>query len=150
MHDRTKDVCKVSVTLTPRQQGVSEDRILEGPKSIYVQTPVDGDELIRTLRAKLGDTEDADDSVKYLVVLTDLVPPKDYLPTMPSYFGSVYFEESLSVSKRFFAEELIRLIDKTLGGEETPRKIHGFIRMPKGGKPVTNEMVRKLREEIGV
>ncbi len=149
--DNSKNAkCKVSVYIASAQEDLSEERILEGPKSIFVQTLVDGEKLMSAIRAKLGDTTDTNDSVEYTIVLTDLVPPVHRPSSWPRYYGSIYFAKELRVSKHLFAEDLLRVIYKVLGFGETPNKIHGIERIPKGGKPVTTELVNQIREEMGI
>ena len=151
MHDSKNAKCKISVYIASGQENLSEKRILEGPKSIFVDTRrVDGDKLMSHIHATLGNAPRVENSVEYTVVLTDLVPPDPHPSSWPRYYGSIYFAKEIRVSKHLFAEDLLRVIYKALGFGETPDRIHGIERIPKGGKPVTNELVNQLRNDIGI
>lgn len=149
--DNSKNAkCKVSVYIASGQEDLSEKRILEGPKSIYVQTPVNGETLMPKIRSKFGNMTDDEDSVEYSVVLTDLVPPGPRPSSWPRYLGTIYFAKDVSVPDHVYGEDLLHIIRNLLGVDDSSYKIHGIERIPKGGNPVTNELVNQIREEMGI
>ena len=150
MANRKKDKCKVSVYVASGQEDLSERRILEGPKSIFVETPVSGTALMPKIHAEIGDTTDVEDSVEYTIVLTDLVPPGPQPSSWPRYLGSIYFVDHVRVPQHIYAEDLLHFIQKVLGIEKTSSKIFGINPIPKRGASVTNELVNQIREEMGI
>ena len=142
--------CKVSVYIASGQEDLSEKRILEGPKSIYVHTPINGETLMPKIRSELGDMTDDEDSVEYTVVLTDLVSPGLRPSSWPRYLGTIYFAKNVSVPEHIYGEDLLHIISDVLEVKESSPKIYGIERIPKGGKPVTNEQINQIREEMGI
>ena len=142
--------CKVSVYIASDQEDLSEKRILEGPKSIYVHTAINGETLMPKIRSKLGNMTNDEDSVEYTVVLTDLVPPDPRPSSWPRYYGTIYFAKNVCVPMHIYGEDLLRIISRVIGIEASSLKIYGLNPIPKRGTLVTNEMVNKIREEMGI
>ena len=142
--------CKISVYVASGQENLREKRILEGPKSIYVQTPVDGESLMSAVQTEIGSMSELRESVEYTVVLTDMTPPEPRPAVWSSNMGRIYFSERARVPRHLYAEDLVRVIYKALGLGKTPKKIYGIERIPKRGKPVTNELVNQIRDELGI
>ena len=85
--------CKVSVYIASGQENLSEKRILEGPKSIFIQTPVDGESLMSAIQTEIGGVPDFRESVEYTVMLTDMTPPEPRPAVWSSNMGHIYFSE---------------------------------------------------------
>ena len=150
MHDSKNAKCKISVYIASGQENLSEKRILEGPKSIFVQKPVDGESLVSGIRTEVGDLADGWDNVEYTVVLTNLIPPGPRPASWPRFYGSIYFARNVRVPKKVYGEDLLHIISDVLEVKESSPKIYGIERIPKGGNPVTNELVNQIREEMGI
>ncbi|MYE55017.1 MAG: hypothetical protein F4X34_07465 [Chloroflexi bacterium] len=142
--------CKVSVYIASGQEDLSEKRILEGPKSIFFKAHVDGDVLLSKIRSKIGDPAHNEESVEYTLVLTDLIPPGSRPSSWPRYYGTIYFAKNVSVPEYIYGEGLLSIISDVLEVKESPLKIYGIERIPKGGRQVTNEQVNQIREEMGI
>ena len=149
MFSRKRDKCKVSLYISPGQEGLSEERIREGFKSIFLQKPVAGTNLMRAIREELGGDASDEDGIQYTVVLTDLVPPGPRLRHLPRYWGTVYFMEAVLVAPHIYAKDLMEIILKALGVEKSTCKIYGFNPLPKRGAQVSNELVNQIRDEMG-
>lgn len=142
--------CKVSVYIASGQEDLSEKRILEGPKSIFVQTYVDGEKLVSAIQTELEGSAEVQDDAEYTVVLTDLVPPGPRPSSWPRYYGTIYFAKNVDVPIHIYGEDLLRIISRVLGIEDSSLKMYGLNPIPKRGTSVTNEMVNKIREEMGI
>ncbi len=147
MYKCENNKCKISVYLTYDQDILNEKRMLEGPKSIFVQPRIVGDDLIPKIQTILG--ADINDSVKYTVALTDLTDPSLYQTSSARYMGTIYFAENVSVPRHIYAEDLLCIICDVLRIEISSHKIYGFDPIPKRGATVTNELVNQIREEVG-
>ena len=139
---------QVSAQLAPDQGDLRETRRYEVfPTTIFVEFSVVGAELMRAVKAEAGNIV-GDGVAEYKIALAHMDGP----PVSPVYYrGTTYFEDTARVPSHFYAKDLMRLIVKVIGADETETRIYSFNPRPyKGGKRATNELVNQIREELGV
>ena len=155
------DLYRVRVCLAPGQQNLGEEHRYEGyPATIYVETPVVGAEVMRAVRSNLRDVEgDADapeSNPKYTIELALMENPPF---RAQDNRGKIYFEDAVYVPPRIYAEDLMRIMMKEIGVNESETEIYAFRPFSKKGnskgkRPLdrfdTNELVNQLREEMGI
>ena len=157
------DLYRVRARLAPGQPDFEEERRYEKfPATIYVETPVDGAEVMRALRTKLEDVEgDADvhgREPKYTIELALMEHPPF---RAHNNMGKIYFEDAVRVPRHIYGEELMGIVMKAIGVDESETEIYAFRPFSKKGarkgkrKPFpdgfnTNELVNQLREEMGI
>ena len=139
------DKCKISLYISPHQEDLSEERIHEGFKTVFLQKPVVGAKLMRAVREELRDKASDEDGIRYTIALTDL----EHSGTHPRRWGNVYFTDSVRVPRYLYAENLMEVILKALGVEKSTCEIYGFDPLPKRGAQVSNELVNQIRDEMG-
>ena len=140
---------QVSVRLAPGQADFGEKRKYERfPTSIFVEIPVVGAELVRAIQSDVGDIAGNDGAAEYKIELAHMAGP----PVSPvCYKGKTYFDDAVRVPSHIYAKDLMRMMMKSLGVDESDTKIYGFNpRRYKGGKRATNELVNQIREELGI
>ena len=158
-----QDLYRVRARLAPGQPDFAEERRYEGfPATIYVETPVDGAEMMRALRAKLEDVEgDADAperKPKYTIELALMEHPPF---RAHNNMGKIYFEDAVRVPRHIYGEDLMRIVTKAIGADELDTEIYAFRPFSKKrkrrGKPKpvpddfdTNQLVNQLWEEMGI
>lgn len=148
----------VSVRLEREQLDFDSDRERNYeavfPTTMYVEAPVLGEELIRAIRAELGDMEGDADAPEYsITVLHRNGPPVD-----PVYYtGTKRFEDAVRVPSNIYSKDLMRIMMKAIGVDESKTRVSAFRPFSGKGKrkPVpdgfdTNELVNQLREEMGI
>ena len=148
----------VSVGLAPGQQNFESDRERRYeavfPTTMHVEMPVVGEELIRAIQAELGDMKGNSDAPKYNIT----VMHRDGPPVAPVYYkGTKFFEDAVRVPSNIYSKDLMRIIMKVIGVDESETKVSAFRPFSGKGKrkPVpegfdTNELVNQLREEMGI
>ena len=155
------DLYRVRVFLAPGQHDLGEEHRYEGyPATIYVETPVVGAEVMRAVRSNLRDVEgDADapeGNPKYTIELALMENPPF---RAQDNRGKIYFEDAVYVPPRIYAEDLMRIMMKEIGVNESETEIYAFRPFSKKGKskgkrPLdsfdTNELVNQMREEMGI
>ena len=139
---------QVSVRLAPDQPDLRQKRKYEGfPTTMYVEVPVIGTELVRAIRTELGSIGGDDDALVYKIMLAHMDGP----PVAPVYYkGTTCFEDAVRVPPHIYAKDLMRMMMKTIGVNESDTKIYRFNPIPKRGAKVTNELVNEIREELGI
>ena len=157
------DLYRVRACLAPGQPDFAEERKYEEhPATIYVETPVVGAEVMRAVRAKLEDMEgDADAperKPKYTIELALMANP----PFMAlDNRGKTYFEDAVRVPTHIYGEDLMLMVMKAIGVDESETEIFAFRPFSKKRKRQgkrspfpegfdTNELVNQMREEMGI
>lgn len=155
------DLYRVRVCLAPGQQDLGEEHRYEGyPATIYVEMPVVGAEVMRAVRANLRDVEGGMDAPerkpKYSIELALMENPPF---RAQDNRGRIYFEDAVYVPPRIYGEDLMRIIMKEIGVNESETEIYAFRPFSKKGKSKgkrllesfdTNELVNQMREEMGI
>ena len=148
----------VSVRLEREQRDFDSDRERKYesvfPTTIHVEMPVVGEELIRAIRAELGDMEGDADAPKYSITVLH----KDGPPVAPVYYkGTKCFEDAVRVPLNIYSKDLMRIMMKAIGVDESETRVSAFRPFSGKGKrkPLpdgfdTNELVNQLREEMGI
>ena len=155
------DLCRVRVCLAPGQQDLGEEHKYEGyPATIYVEMPVVGAEVMRAVRSNLrdveGDTDAPERKPKYSIELALMENPPF---RAQDNRGKIYFEDAVCVPPHVFGEDLMRILMKEIGVNESETEIYAFRPFSKKGKSEgkrlldrfdTNELVNEMREEMGI
>ena len=155
------DLYRVRVCLAPGQQDLEEEHRYEGyPATIYVETPVVGAELMRAVRSNLKDVEGDADALerkpKYTIELALMENPPF---RAQDNRGKIYFEDAVHVPPHIYGEDLMRIMMKEIGVNESETEIYAFRPFSKRGKSKgkrllesfdTNELVNQMREEMGI
>ena len=157
------DLYRVRVRLAPGQPHFAKERRDEEfPATIYVETPVVGAEVMRVVRAKLEDVDrDADAperKPKYTIELALMENPPF---RAQDNRGKIYFEDAVRVPPHIYGEDLMLIMMKAIGVDESETEIHAFRPFSKKGKRKgkrnqfldgfdTNELVNQMREEMGI
>ena len=141
----------VSVRLEREQRDFDSDRERNYeavfPTTMHVEAPVVGEELIRAIRAELGDIEGDADAPKYSVTVLH----EDGPPVAPVYYkGTKRFEGAVRVPQNIYGKDLMRIMMKAIGVDESETKVSAFRPFPKRGAKVSNELVNEIREELGI
>ena len=157
------DLYRVRARLAPGQPDFAEERRDEEfPATIYVKTPVVGAEVMRALRANLKQVESDSDAPerkpKYAIELALMANP----PFMAQdNRGKIYFEDAVRVPSHIYGEDLMRIMMKAIGVDESETEIFAFrpfskkVRSKGKRSPFppgfdTNEIVNQIREEMGI
>ena len=155
------DLYRVRVCLASGQQDLGEEHRYEGyPATIYVETPVVGAELMRAVRSNLKDVEGDADALerkpKYTIELALMENPPF---RAQDNRGKIYFEDAVHVPPHIYGEDLMRIMMKEIGVNESETEIYAFRPFSKKGKSKgkrllegfdTNELVNQMREEMGI
>ena len=157
------DLYRVRARLAPEQPDFEEERRYEEfPATIYVETPVVGPEVMLAVRANLEDMEDDADlperKPKYTIELALMENPPF---RAQDNRGKIYFEDAVRVPLHIYGEDLMRMVMKEIGLDESETEIYAFRPFSKKrkrtGKPNpfldgfdTNELVSQMREEMGI
>ena len=148
----------VEVSLAPGQRDFYSDRERRYeevfPTTMHVEMPVVGEELMRAIRAELGDMEGDADAPKYEITVLH----RDGPPVAPVYYqGKKHFEDAVRVPPNIYSKDLMRIFMKVIGVDESETRVSAFRPFSGKGKrkPVpdgfdTNELVNQLREEMGI
>lgn len=155
------DLFRVRVCLAPDQQDLGEEHRYEGyPATIYVETPVVGADVLRAVRAKLEDMgADADAPERKLEYTIELALMENPPFRAQDNRGKIYFEDAVRVPSHIYGEDLMLMIMKTIGVDESETEIYAFRPFPKKRKRKvnpfpdefdTNELVNQMREEMGI
>ena len=155
------DLYRVRVCLASGQQDLGEEYRYEGyPATIYVETPVVGAELMRAVRSNLKDVEGDADALerkpKYTIELALMENPPF---RAQDNRGKIYFEDAVHVPPHIYGEDLMRIMMKEIGVNESETEIYAFRPFSRKGKSKgkrllegfdTNELVNQMREEMGI
>ena len=155
------DLYRVRACLAPGQQDLGEEyRYEEYPATIYVETPVVGADVVRGVRAKLEDMgSDADAPERKLKYMIELALMENPPFRAQDNRGKIYFEDAVYVPPHIYGEDLMLMIMKTIGVDESETEIYAFRPFSKKRKrkvkPLsdgfdTNELVNQMREEMGI
>ena len=140
----------ISVFLEREQRDFDSDRErnyeVVFPTTMHVEAPVVGEELMRAIRAELGDMEGDADAPKYSITVLH----RDGPPVTPFYHkGTKIFEGAVRVPLNIYSKDLTRIMMKAIGVDESETKVSAFRPFPKRGAKVSNELVNEIREELG-
>lgn len=157
------DLYRVRARLAPEQPDFGEERRYEEfPATIYVETPVVGSEMMRAVRANLEPVEDDEDAPerkpKYTIELALMENPPF---RAQDNRGKIYFEDAVRVPPHIYGEDLMRIVMKEIGIDESETEIYAFRPFSKKRKRAgkrnpfldgfdTNELVNHMREEMGI
>ena len=155
------DLYRVRVCLAAGQQDLGEEyRYEEYPATTYVETPVVGADVMRAVRAKLEDMGgDADASERKLRYTIELALMENPPFRAQDNRGKIYFEDAVYVPPHIYGEDLMLMIMKTIGVDESETEIYAFRPFSKKRKRKvkpfpdgfdTNELVNQMREEMGI
>lgn len=155
------DLYRVRARLAPGQPAFAEERRYEKfPATIYVETPVNGADVMRAVRAKLEDVEGDADAPERKPKYTIELALMEYPPFRAhNNMGKIYFEDAVRVPPHIYGEDLMRIIMKEIEVDES--EIYAFRPFSKKDKARgkrkpfpdgfdTNELVNQLREEMGI
>ena len=149
MDKSTQYKCKVSVYVSPGQARLTERRVQEWPKTIFVLTEFDAKRLMTKIQYELGGAADPDGGIDYTVVIVDIGTSETCSFYGQPQLGAIHYAESVRVQQHIYAEDLLHIIRETIGAEKSSSKIYGFEPLPKRGGVVTNELVNQIRDELG-